>query len=108
MSGASPISPLTTAGTVIGTIQYMAPEQIEGKEADARSDLFALGAVLYEMTTGKRPFEGKSQISLRVRFWRRIRSRSEPSTADPGGLRTDSEYMPGKESGRPLSDGARC
>jgi serine/threonine protein kinase len=64
MSEASPISPLTTAGTVIGTIQYMAPEQIEGKEADARSDLFALGAVLYEMTTGKRPFEGKSQISL--------------------------------------------
>jgi eukaryotic-like serine/threonine-protein kinase len=64
MSEASPMSPLTTAGTVIGTIQYMSPEQIEGKEADARSDLFALGAVLYEMTTGKRPFEGKSQISV--------------------------------------------
>ena len=64
MSEATPLSPLTTAGTVIGTIQYMAPEQIEGKEADARSDLFALGAVLYEMVTGKRPFEGKSQISV--------------------------------------------
>ena len=64
MSEATPLSPLTSAGMVIGTIQYMAPEQIEGKEADARSDLFALGAVLYEMTTGKRPFEGKSQISL--------------------------------------------
>src|SRR5271170_2042971 len=64
MSQASPLSPLTTAGTLIGTIQYMAPEQIEGKEADARSDLFAFGAVLYEMLTGKRPFEGKSQISL--------------------------------------------
>jgi eukaryotic-like serine/threonine-protein kinase len=64
MSEASPLSPLTTAGAVIGTIQYMAPEQIEGKEADARSDLFAFGAVLYEVVTGKRPFEGKSQISV--------------------------------------------
>lgn len=64
MSGPSPLSPLTTAGSIIGTIQYMSPEQIEGKEADARSDIFALGAVLYEMTAGKRPFSGKSQISL--------------------------------------------
>jgi Tol biopolymer transport system component len=64
ISQASPVSPLTTAGTMIGTIQYMSPEQIEGKEADARSDLFALGAVLYEMATGARPFEGKSQISV--------------------------------------------
>ncbi len=64
MSQASPVSPLTTAGTMMGTIQYMSPEQIEGKEADARSDLFALGGVLYEMITGARPFEGKSQISV--------------------------------------------
>jgi len=63
-SGLSPVSPLTTAGSIVGTIQYMSPEQIEGKEADARSDIFALGAVLYEMTTGKRAFEGKSQISV--------------------------------------------
>ncbi len=64
LSGPSPLSPLTTAGSIIGTIQYMAPEQIEGKEADARSDIFAFGAVLYEMVAGKRPFAGKSQISL--------------------------------------------
>src|SRR5271168_307479 len=64
MSGASPLSPLTTAGSIIGTIQYMSPEQIEGKEADARSDIFAFGSVLYEMIAGKRPFAGKSQISL--------------------------------------------
>jgi serine/threonine protein kinase len=64
LSGPSPLSPLTTAGSIIGTIQYMSPEQIEGKEADARSDIFAFGAVLYEMAAGKRPFEGKSQISL--------------------------------------------
>jgi len=64
LSGPSPLSPLTTAGSIIGTIQYMSPEQIEGKEADARSDIFAFGAVLYEMVTGNRPFQGKSQISL--------------------------------------------
>jgi eukaryotic-like serine/threonine-protein kinase len=64
LSGPSPLSPLTSAGSIIGTIQYMSPEQIEGKEADARSDIFAFGAVLYEMVTGKRPFGGKSQISL--------------------------------------------
>jgi Tol biopolymer transport system component len=64
LSGPSPLSPLTTAGSIIGTIQYMAPEQIEGKEADARSDIFAFGGVLYEMAAGKRPFEGKSQISV--------------------------------------------
>ncbi len=64
LSGPSPLTPLTTAGTIIGTIQYMSPEQIEGKEADARSDIFAFGTVLYEMVTGRRPFAGKSQISL--------------------------------------------
>src|SRR3989475_2263975 len=63
LSGPSPLSPLTTAGSIIGTIQYMSPEQIEGKEADARSDIFAFGAVLYEMATGKRAFQGKSHLS---------------------------------------------
>ena len=48
----------------MGTIQYMSPEQIEGKEADRRSDIFAFGAMLYEMSTGKRPFEGRSQIKI--------------------------------------------
>jgi Tol biopolymer transport system component len=55
--------PLTAQGAVVGTFQYMSPEQIEGKEADARSDIFALGAVLYEMATGKRAFEGKTAAS---------------------------------------------
>ena len=57
-------SPLTAQGTILGTFQYMAPEQIEGEEADARTDLFAFGAVLYEMLTGRRAFTGKSQASL--------------------------------------------
>ena len=56
--------PLTAEGTIVGTFQYMAPEQLEGKEADARADLWALGCVLYEMATGKRAFEGKSQATL--------------------------------------------
>jgi serine/threonine protein kinase len=57
-------SPITLAGTIVGTVQYMSPEQVQGKEADARSDIFAFGAVLYEMLTGKRAFEGKSQLSV--------------------------------------------
>src|SRR5258708_4064033 len=56
--------PLTAKGTIVGTLQYMAPEQLEGKEVDARTDIFAFGAVLYELATGKRAFEGKSQASL--------------------------------------------
>jgi Tol biopolymer transport system component len=55
---------LTAQGAILGTLQYMAPEQIEGQEADARTDVFAFGAVVYEMVTGKRAFEGKSQASL--------------------------------------------
>jgi len=57
-------APLTVEGTILGTFQYMAPEQIEGTEADARSDIFALGAVLYEMATGRKAFSGKTQASL--------------------------------------------
>lgn len=56
--------PLTAAGMMVGTFQYMAPEQVEGKEADSRSDIFALGGVLYEMVTGRRAFSGKSHASI--------------------------------------------
>ncbi len=55
---------LTAQGTILGTFHYMAPEQLEGKEADARSDMFAFGAVLYEMLTGRKAFSGASHASL--------------------------------------------
>jgi len=65
MTGSPTIAaPLTGEGTILGTFQYMAPEQLEGQEADARADLWALGCVLYEMCTGRCAFEGKSQASL--------------------------------------------
>ena len=65
MSAAPNVSPsLTGRGTILGTLQYMAPEQLEGKPADARTDIFAFGALLYEILTGKRAFEGTSQASL--------------------------------------------
>src|SRR5262249_21911179 len=55
---------LTSPGTILGTFQYMAPEQVEGKDADARSAIFSSGAVLYEMLTGRKAFSGSSQASL--------------------------------------------
>ncbi|MEE8576484.1 MAG: protein kinase, partial [candidate division Zixibacteria bacterium] len=64
MTAITQSTPLTGVGTIIGTMQYMAPEQLDGAEADARSDIFAFGALLYEMTTGKRAFEGNSNATL--------------------------------------------
>jgi eukaryotic-like serine/threonine-protein kinase len=56
--------PLTAEGTILGTVQYMAPEQLEGSDAGARTDIFAYGVVLYEMATGRRAFEGKTHASV--------------------------------------------
>ena len=61
---AGPVGGLTQQGTIVGTFQFMAPEVLQGHEADARSDIFSFGCLLYEMLTGRRAFEGKSQISV--------------------------------------------
>ncbi|HVE65877.1 MAG TPA: protein kinase, partial [Thermoanaerobaculia bacterium] len=61
---ATEVGELTTEGTILGTFQYMAPEQLEGRDTDTRSDIFAFGAVLYEMATGRKAFSGRSQASL--------------------------------------------
>src|SRR5207244_2909547 len=55
---------VTAKGTILGTLQYMSPEQVEGQDADARADIFSFGVVLYEMLTGKKAFEGRSQASV--------------------------------------------
>ena len=64
LTGLTEAKPLTAEGTIVGTFQYMAPEQIEGREADIRTDIFAFGALMYEMATGRRAFDGRSKTSL--------------------------------------------
>jgi serine/threonine protein kinase len=77
-------APLTAQGTVVGTFRYMSPEQIEGHDADARSDIFSFGCVLYEMATGKSAFEGKSPASIMAAVMER----------DPAPITTSEPQLP--------------
>src|SRR4029079_15494302 len=74
---------LTEQGMIFGTAEYMAPEQARGDEADARSDLYAAGVMLYEMAVGKVPFQGKTQILVMTAHLRE--QPTPPRTARPGG-----------------------
>jgi len=84
LTEAPTIAPLTAEGVIVGTVAYMAPEQLEGREADARTDIFALGAVLYETLTGKKAFAGATQATII----------SAILTADPPPLSTGESVAP--------------
>ena len=99
---------LTGAGTIVGTFQYMAPEQLEGKDADARTDLFAFGAVVYEMITGRRAFAGDSRSSLIAAILRDEPPPMSWATADATCARRRGADVPGEGSRRAAAIGARC
>ena len=97
--------PLTEAGTVVGTLGYMAPEQLRGQPADTRSDIWALGVLLYEIATGTRPFTGQSRFELSSNIL------NAPAQAAAGGRARDTacghRSMSGKATGAALSERER-
>jgi serine/threonine protein kinase len=100
-------APITADGTIVGTFQYMSPEQLEGKEADARSDVFSFGAVLYEMATGKKAFAGKSQYSVASAILERPGADGGDPADDAACARATGEALPVEGPGGALADGAR-
>jgi serine/threonine protein kinase len=101
----TPAVGMTAQGTILGTFQYMSPEQIEGEPADARADIFAFGAVLYEMVTGRKAFTGKSRRACSARI---MKDEPPPWAKCAGHIaRARSSVHPAAKIRRTLPDGAR-
>jgi len=96
------MTPVTELGVVVGTFQYMSPEQVEGREVDGRSDIFSLGSLLYEMVTGRPAFMGKSPFSVASAILERF---TATDAISPG---SRDSSVPGQGTGRPLANCARC
>ena len=104
----TPVFARHRARAIVGTLQYMAPEQLEGANADARTDIFAFGAIVYEMLTGRKAFEGKSQAGLIAAIMQ-----GEPpdhhrrAAAHTAGPRSHRQDMSGEGSRRSMAERAR-
>ncbi len=100
--------PLTQEGAILGTFQYMAPEQLEGNEADERTDIWALGLVIYEMVTGQKAFSGKSQASLIGAILKEDATSARANSADDAaGTRPTWRELPCEGSGQSLPECAK-
>ena len=98
----------TAQGTIIGTLQYMAPEQVQGAPADARTDIFALGTILYEMATGRRAFEAKTQASLIAKILETdVPAVSTLAPVAPPVFDHVVQDVPRQGTGGPVANGAR-
>jgi hypothetical protein len=96
---------LTDAGMVVGTAAYMSPEQAEGREVDARSDIFSFGTVLYEMVTGRRPFVGDSSLSVMAKILNKDPAAPSGVVASVSSdVEANDPALPAQGSGAPLSN----
>ena len=97
-----------TPASLVGTLPYMAPEQVEGRSVDARTDIFALGGILYEMTAGRRAFTGESPASLIAAILEHDPEPLSAAQAVPAGIRTAGSKVSRQGSERAMAERERC